>query len=149
MRSVMRYAALAAVACCAVWLAGCGNKYVQEERLSTTGATLEGTVTYGKDQVLVAMIIVQGDGGASTAFIGEDGRYKVENVPLGTVHVAVNTAAGKGQMMGKLVAQGQGKGQGPVPKMIDVPAKYGEPATSGITTTVNKGQNTFDVVIPR
>jgi hypothetical protein len=106
-------------------------------------------VTYGKEPVMVAMILVQGDSGAATAFIGEDGRYKAENVPLGTVHLAVNTAAGKGQMMGRIMSQSQNKGQGSLPKMIDVPDKYADPTESGITTTINKGENKFDIVIPK
>jgi hypothetical protein len=30
-----------------------------------------------------------------------------------------------------------------------VPAKYADPASSGIKTTVNKGENKFDIVIPK
>jgi hypothetical protein len=47
------------------------------------------------------------------------------------------------------MAKSQGKGSGPLPKLIDVPGKYFDPTTSGITTTVNKGDNTFNIVIPR
>lgn len=146
-RTTPRLAALAAAGF-VLLLAGCGIG-LREKRLPETGATLEGKVTYGSEPVLVAMIIVQGDGGAATAFVGEDGRYKIENAPLGTVHVAVNTAAGKGDMTGKMMAKTQGKAPGPLPKMIDVPAKYADPTKSGITTTINKGENKFDVVIPR
>jgi hypothetical protein len=135
------------VAACGLLLAGgCGPR---GKRLPETGATLEGTVSYGQERVMVAMIIVQGESGASTADVGEDGRYKVENVPLGTVYIGVNTAAGKGRMMGKFMAQSQNKGQGSLPKMIDVPDKYADPTASGITTTINKGENRFDIVIPK
>jgi hypothetical protein len=138
--------AILAVAAFGLFLAGCG---LHERRLPETGATLEGTLSYGKDPVPAAMIIVQGEGSAATTFAGDDGHYKAENVPLGTVHIAVNTDAGKGQMMGRIQAQAQGKGQGPLPKLIDVPAKYADPTKSGITTTVNKGENKFDIVIPK
>jgi hypothetical protein len=139
--------AILAVAGFGLFLAGCGIG-LREKRLPETGATLEGTVMYGKEPVLVAMIIVQGEGAAATTYVGEDGHYKAENCPIGTVHIAVNTDAGKGQMMGRVVAHSQGKGPAP-PKMIDVPAKFADPTTSGITTTVNKGENKFDIVIPR
>jgi hypothetical protein len=145
-RWTQRLATLAVAACGLLLAGGCD---LTAKRLPETGATLEGTVTYGQEPVMVAMIIVQGEGGASTTYIGEDGRYKAENVPLGTAHLAVNTAAGKGQMMGQIMAKSQGKGQGSLPKMIDVPAKYADPTTSGITTTINKGANTFDIVIPK
>jgi hypothetical protein len=141
----MRLAALA-LATGGLLVVGCRTG-VREERLPETGATLEGTVTYNDEQVLVAMIVVQGEKGASTTFIGDDGRYKVENAPLGTVHIAVNTENGKAQMTGKMMAQSQGKGS--LPKMIDVPARYGDPSTSGITTTINKGSNNFVIAIPK
>ena len=146
MRRTTQRLALLAAAGLGLWLPGCGGRY---HKLPETGATLEGTVTYGKDKLEVALVIIQGQGGAQTALIGEDGRYKAENVPLGEVHLGVNTEAGKGQMMGPMMAKAQGKAQGPMPKIIDVPAKYANPDTSGITTTVNKGENTFDIVIPK
>jgi hypothetical protein len=112
-------------------------------RLPETGATLEGTVKYGTEKVLVALVIAQGEGGAATGFIGEDGRYKMDNVPLGEVKLGVNVKAGEGQNKGKQMA-----GQ-KVPKTVAVPEKYADPATSGIKTTINKGENTFDIPIPK
>ena len=44
--------------------------------------------------------------------VEEDGRFRLQNVPLGEVNLAVNTAAGKGQAMGKNMAQSQGKAKG-------------------------------------
>jgi len=126
-------------------LAGCGPGGI---RYPETGATLEGTVTYGKDQVKVALVIAQNSTGSATAFIGEDGRYRLENVPLGEVNLAVNTEAGKGEAIGRSMAQAQGKAKG-APKIIDVPAQFANPATAGIKTTVVKGENTFDIVIPK
>jgi hypothetical protein len=144
-RTTQRLATLA-VAGLVLFLAGCGPG---GRRLPETGATLEGTVTYGKEKVMVAMVIIQGESGASTAFLRDDGSYRAENVPLGTVHIAVNTEAGKGDFQGKLMARSQGQGQAPLPKLIDVPAKYADPNNSGITTTINKGENKYDIVIPK
>src|SRR5262249_61302369 len=107
-RSTKSQATLAVAAWGLLLVGGCGPSGV---RLPETGATLEGTVTYGKEPVLVAMVIIQGEGGAATAYVGDDGRYKAVNVPLGKVQIAVNTAAGKGQMTGKIMAQSQGKGR--------------------------------------
>jgi hypothetical protein len=116
-------------------------------RYPETGATLEGTVTYGKDKVGAALVIAQNKDGSAICFVGDDGRYKLQNVPLGEVNIGVNTEAGKGQAMGRLTAASQGKGE--APKLVDVPSQYAEPATSGIKTTVKKGANTFDIVIPQ
>jgi hypothetical protein len=115
-------------------------------RLPETGATLEGTVTYGPDKVLVAMIIAQGDSGSSTEFIGEDGHYKLQNVPLGEVRLGVNVGAGKGQLMSK---QMDPANKGKLPKVTEVPAKYYDPTTSGIKTAISKGENTYNIVIPK
>jgi|SRR5579875_1148989 len=135
----------------ALGLSPLGCHYVGFKKLPESGATLEGTVTYGKEKLQAALIIVQGSSGAATGNIGEDGRYKIENVPLGEVNIAVNTEAAKGQLRGQLMAQALNKeksGKG-APRIIDVPAKYADPATSGIKTTINKGLNTFDIVIPK
>src|SRR5262249_10280145 len=127
----------------------CSNHYVTPVKYPETGAALEGTVTYAGQKVRVALIIAQGEkGGSAEAFMSDDGRYKIDNVPLGEVKLAVNTAAGKGQMIGRMMAQSRGKGDAPLPPVIDVPAKYGNPNTSGITTTIHPGANTFDIVIP-
>jgi hypothetical protein len=127
-------------------LAGCGGP--TEITYPETGATLEGTVTYGKEQVSAALVIAQNETGSATGFVGDDGRYRMQNVPLGEINLAVNTEAGKGQAMGRSMAQSQGRAKGP-PRLIDVPAKYADPAKSEIKTTINKGANTFDIVISR
>jgi hypothetical protein len=131
---------------CGLLLAGCFGP--REVRYPETGATLEGTVTYGTDKVGVALVVAQNETGSATAFIDDSGRYKLENVPLGEVSLAVNTEAGKGQAMGKNMAQAQGKAKGG-PRIIDVPNRFADPAKSGIKTTITKGANSFDIVIPR
>jgi hypothetical protein len=129
----------------ALLIVGCGPSGI---RYPETGATLEGTVAYGKDQVGAALVIAQNATGSATGFVDDDGRYRLQNVPLGEVNIAVNTEAGKGQAMGKFMAQAEGKAKG-APKIVDVPAKYADPATSGLKTTINKGANTLDIVVPR
>jgi hypothetical protein len=126
-------------------LAGCGPGGV---RYPETGATLEGTVTFGNDPVTAALVVAQNKDGSATGFVGKDGRYRLQNVPLGEIHLAVNTEAGKGQAMGEIMAASQGKDRA-APKIIDVPAKFADPDKSGITTTISKGVNTYNIVIPR
>jgi hypothetical protein len=105
-------------------------------------------VSYGKDRVGAALVVAQNASGSATAFVDEDGRFTLTNVPLGEVGIGVNTKAGKGQAMGKLMAQTQGKAKAP-PRVIDVPDKYADPVKSGLKTTINSGENDFDVVIPK
>jgi hypothetical protein len=123
-------------------LGGCNTGPIT---LPETGATLEGTVTYGGEKVLVAMVIAAPTDGKPGAqgVIGEDGRYKIENCPLGEVNLAVNVKAGEGMLRGRQMAGGK------IPKIVSVPDKYGEPKTAGITTTVNKGENVYNIEIKK
>jgi hypothetical protein len=123
-------------------LAGCATR---TQRLPESGASLEGTVSYGKEKVLVGMVIAQGQGpvGSATGIIGEDGRYHLANVPLGEITLAVNVKAGEGALMGAKMA---GK---KVPKSTPLPDQYTDPSTSPIKTTIEKGENKFDIVIPK
>jgi len=156
---MMRYAkglGAAVVAGCAIVTASCGGGYVKEEKLPTTGATLEGTVTYGSEKVPVALIVVAGAGASSSGEIDEaTGRYKVENVPVGEVKIGVNTQAARGMMQGKLMAgyykgpEAKSKGIVAPPNVVDVPAKYANAETSGLRTTTTAGANTYDIKIPK
>jgi hypothetical protein len=141
-RTEHRYARLALLGV-GLLLTGCGPSGVHYPE---TGATLEGTVAYGKDKVGAALVIAQNNTGSATAFVDDDGRYKLENVPLGEVNIGVDTEAGKGMAMGKLQGASQGKAV-QAPKLIDVPGQYADPSTSGIKTTINKGANTYNIVI--
>jgi len=129
-------------------LVGCGppGGYVTYPE---SGASLQGSVTYGGQPVAAAMIMVVAQSGPPvTGFIGDDGHYHIDNVPLGDVTIGVNTAAAKGQAIGKMMAQSQGKAKG-TPKVFDVPGKYADPSKSGLKTTVAKGPNTFDIVLQK
>src|SRR5262249_55420539 len=117
-------------------------------RLPETGATLEGTVNYGDEKLEFALIIVQTPEGSATGRVGEDRRYRVENVPLGEVLIGVNTSAARGDFQSKVMAGSQGRPK-TQPKFTDVPAKYFDPQKSGIKTTIHTGVNTFDIPIPR
>jgi len=133
---VITFSALLAVSC------------EKGERLPETGATLEGTVAYGSQQLEFAMILVQTANASATGRIGDDGRYRVENVPLGEVLIGVNTSAARGDFQSKIMAQSQAKAK-TQPKFIEVPAKYFDPEKSGLKTTITKGANTYDIVIPK
>jgi len=117
-------------------------------RRPETGATLEGTVSYGDQKVMVGLVIVQNDKGSAQGFIDDEGKYKLENVPIGEVNIAVNTDAGKGQLMSRAMSQSKGKAKG-LPRVVELPPKYQNPGQSGIKTSVNKGANEFNIVIPK
>ena len=85
--SLRRWCAAGVVGCLCMFLTSCGSG--RYEPIPETGASLTGTVTYKKELLKIGMVIVAGKTGA-TGEIGEDGRYKVENVPLGEVTLAIN-----------------------------------------------------------
>jgi hypothetical protein len=147
MRSMLQGIALFIVIGSVCAFVGCTG--VKEIRIPETGADLKGTVTYNGEKVMVALVIVQSAGGSAAGPIGDDGTFSIKNVPVGEVSIGVNTEAGKGELRGKMMARAQTKDKTPLPKIIDIPAKYFDPATSGIHTTVNKGPNTYDVVIKK
>ena len=151
MRSFWKPLALAVVT---LGLTSCGpgNRAVE---LPTTGALLEGVITYGGEPIQFALVIVKNANQSSTGKVGADGRYKVNNVPLGEVMVAVNTDAGAGDFQSASMAAGayqgpEAKGKTKVDlKFVKIPAKFHDTSTSNIKTTVNAGANTFDIVIPK
>jgi hypothetical protein len=124
-----------------------------EVRLPETGASLAGSVRYGDAKVPMAEIMVLGEKGQALGQIDDDGRYRVENVPLGEVKIGVNTEAVRGQMISLQMAQAykgpgsKGSGRAPRPPFVSLPAKYFDPDTSGVTTTIKKGKNELDIVI--
>ncbi|MHB0957409.1 MAG: hypothetical protein ACYC0X_25300 [Pirellulaceae bacterium] len=124
------------------------------EELELSNATLEGKITYNGQPVPHALVIVAGDTSSATATAGPDGQYKVDHAPLGSVKIGINTQAARGAMMGQMMAKkqkapGGGKPDADAaaapPKLVDLPEKYFTPDTSGISTTVNEGPNTFDI----
>lgn len=127
------------------------NSY--EARLPETGATLEGTVSYGSEKVPIALISVASEKGQASGQVEEVGYYRVENVPLGEVKIGVNTEAMRSQIISQQMAasyKGPGAKGGSRPKappFVSLPAKLQDPETSGITTTIRKGKNTFDIVL--
>ncbi len=150
MRHLDKSAAFVLVAGVAVLTASCGPS---AQRLPETGATLEGTITYGGEKVRYAQVSVAGPNMMMFGTVGEDGRYKVENVPLGEVKVGVDTEAAKGEYISNTMASSYNKGpeaksgSQASSKFIDIPKKSANLEASGMTTTINKGPNTYDIVI--
>jgi len=104
---------------------------------------------YGDEPIHFALVIATGQSGAAAmGKIEEDGRYHLDNVPLGEVKIAVNTKAGQGDYM-TMVMNPANKKSGKNYKFTQVPEKYQDPVQTTITTTVNKGPNTFDVKVPK
>ena len=129
----------------------------REEPLPVTGSTLEGTIKYGNAVVPNALVIVVRDGqstDSAQAFATDDGTYKVENCPIGPVKIGVNTDAAKAMTAGRGMsgtdpnAKKGGKKMN-TPKVTDIPKKFFDPSSSGLTTETVRGVKQFDIEIPK
>ena len=142
MSRILHLTACMGVAVCCLTMASCsGNK---EERLKLSDATLEGTITLNGKPVPYALVIVaHAKDPAAQGTADASGKFMVQHVPLGEVMIAVNSDAGKGMAMGKVMAAK--KGEGEAPTFVDVPKKYFSPKTSEITTTIKEGANTYNI----
>lgn len=123
------------------------STWTEEKRLILSKASLTGKITYkGKPVPYALVILVNGDS-SSTGAADAHGSYTVPYAPVGKVSVGINTAAGRGMMMSATMAAAQGGDKSGKPSFLDVPEKFFDPKTSGITAEVKdtKEPNTFDI----
>ena len=123
------------------FLVGCSG----QERIEFPKSSLEGKITYRGKPVPYALVIVTGGAQSSQGQADADGNYLVERVPSGPVKIGVNTDAGRGTMMGEVMAAAQSGAA--APNFVDVPPKFFDPSTSEIETNIQdaKGVNRFDI----
>jgi hypothetical protein len=110
--------------------------FAQDKKPEPKGEPVMGKVTY-KGQPLAGGTItfVSKDGKAKVAAtITEDGTYKA-TVPAGEYAVAISTEVLKKKADPKDPPK-------PLPK---IPAKYGDPQTSGLTVVVKEGKNEITI----
>jgi hypothetical protein len=122
-------------------IAGCGG--------GRTAVTITGTVSYQGKPLPAGRISFIGPGGqVASALISEDGGFEASNVPLGQVKVGVSTPLPPPPEIIKAAKEGKrrfGKGN-PITvdsNTVSIPAKYSDPATSGLTLTVTEGAQPF------
>ncbi len=118
---------LALLAFTLTFLAGCGGPPAKKM------VTVTGTVKYNGQQVMTGVIkFLAPNGDFATAAIAPDGKFIMTEVTPGEQKVAY---------VGGPVSFGSsgGAADGPASKPVAVPAKFGEPQTSGVTVTVPEG----------
>lgn len=107
---------------------------------------VSGEITY-KDQPLslgtVAMIAE--DGTVASGMIN-DGRYNIENVPVGPVKITVHVYP-PSPMMAPPTGPVAGSKQKPLLVFVPIPDRYADASRSGLTYTVVKGPQTHDVAL--
>lgn len=125
------------------------STWTEEQRLVLSKATLTGKITYKGKPVPYALVILVGDSSSSTGAADASGNYTVPYAPVGKVRVGVNTAAGRGMLMSATMAASQSGDKSAKPSFLDIPQKFFDPTTSGVTADVKdvKEPNTFDIVL--
>jgi hypothetical protein len=128
---------------CAVFLilagTGCGPRL----------GHVTGKVLYNNKPLPSGTVLFVGPEGSRRGFspIGPDGTYRIENVPVGPVKIAVVSEP--------RVPPGLMRGQAPGPQPPDqakndyvpIPARYENPNQSGLTYTVESGRHTKDLTL--
>ena len=128
------------------------------------GGKLSGKVTIdGKPLKGGNVTLLSADGKHSVqGFINGEGTYSVSEPPLGKVTIVVQTSQLRGSAVpkGGDAGKGAGKGEGsrgmtlPDPKDIglgytEIPDKYENAATSGLTVEVKPGDQTHDIPLTK
>jgi hypothetical protein len=149
--SLRRMGGTALVLIAACLLSGCGKKF----------GSVSGSVKY-KGKALtggqVAFIPAAPGGETATGLIDSSGSYTIEKVVAGPCKITVFTsAAGSGgKAAGKMMDAGKmGKADGGKSKVgvagdvpsVQVPSKFAEPDTSGLSFEVKQGTNSHDINI--
>lgn len=114
----------------------------EEVRLVLSDASLKGKVSYKGKPVPHALVILVGEKESATGNADAEGNYYVQYAPVGTVKVGINTAAGRGMMMSAVMAAAQTGDKSSKPKFLDVPPKFFDPSTSGLTAKVENSRKT-------
>jgi hypothetical protein len=122
-------------------ICGCGN-----------GATVTGKVMYKDRPVTYGSIIFLKDKTARSGFIEPDGSYTVEDVPAGTVKIAVisrNPSKGRSVLRGQKPVPPGKKGTASAKtasnQWFPLPAKFEDPKTSGLGCTIDSGSVVYDI----
>ena len=115
--------------------AGCGQSW----------GTVEGKMTLSGKPVKRALVTFLPEAGNAYPVTVVDGKYESSDIPVGPAKVTVMTAQlpptveeAKG---GDLIAPVRKK-QEPIP---EIPDKYQDAGTSGLTLDIKRGKNTFDI----
>ncbi|GAB4141827.1 MAG: hypothetical protein Tsb009_11790 [Planctomycetaceae bacterium] len=119
-------------------LAGCGKK---DEKVTST---VTGTVTYKGKAVAGANVQFVVSGDIAAGVTDSEGKFKIENVPVGTAKISVTKYAAPKQDMTSMKPEDMqnmaAKSMGSLDDTSknELPAKYRDPATSGLTEKVSE-----------
>jgi hypothetical protein len=124
---------------------GCGGRY----------ASVSGKVTYRGRTVTSGSVLLKSadDERVEAAPILPDGTYRLRRAPLGQVGVGVDNpppsrpAVARAALDPSEAAEVR-EAAAQARNFVAVPPRYRDPGSSGITTTLKGGENTFDIALP-
>ena len=128
-------------------ISGCGGPAVGQ---------ISGTVTFNGELVTSGdVLVVDKNGEAKGCAIREDGSYMLDQVPVGPIKIGVKSRE-PGPPAGLKTPKAPAGVKSPVPPSpaaakdpcVKIPANYGDPGKSGLTYTVVRGAQTFDIILP-
>ena len=144
-KAATRFARWCGLLCCLlVLVVGCAHK-----RRAAEHAEVSGRVLYKNKPVTGGSVaFVASDGFASSGVIDEKGNYTI-SAPVGDVRIGVDNR-GVGQKPMAAASKGAGRPDAEPPTPIkgtyrQIPEKYYDPSTSGLTYTVKSGPQTHDI----
>jgi hypothetical protein len=146
------------LACCVILFpTGCGPDYKSR-------GVVRGKVTVGKKALTTGTVMFYGKSGiTASATIDPDGNYEMNDAPVGEcrVTVSVPTLPTDPMVRARLKSGGMKLPEGPkdptksspdlpsaprVPKeVVPIDIKFSNPETSGLSFTVQKGEQTFNI----
>lgn len=127
----------------AVWaiigLAGCGG--------SGRESTISGTVSYKGKPLITGYVLLQFDNGNSVnGSIQTDGTYSISTPFTGHAKIAVGSPKPSKSSDEKRGGPAVDPSTVPDPdKWVEIPAKFGDPNTSGKETTIGSGRTTVNI----
>ena len=157
--AIRRLCAGGLLACCVVvFTTGCTPDHKAR-------GVVKGTVTKGKKPLTTGTVMFIGKNGITgSASINPDGTYVMNDAPLGECKVTVTVSAlpmdpaTRSRLKGKGPAMPAGpvnpeESSGPPPpplavipkEVVPIDAKYSNPETSGLSFTVQKGEQTYNI----
>lgn len=137
-----------------VFLAGLCAGCSGEKTVTVTGTvTLDGQPVTGG----TVSFLPKSSGVPITAFISTEGTYRAESVPAGEVVVTLRPPPPEGDSPGQVIKKrGELKGEAPEPPPpppgADIPSRYADPETSGLSTnikTAKQGETVYDIPLTK
>lgn len=107
---------------------------------------VSGKITYNGQPVSLGTVAMIADNGTVASGMISDGKYQIENVPVGSVKITV-TVYPPSPMMHPPTGPAAGVQQKPLPPFVPIPDRYADAARSGLTYTVVRGPQTHDIAL--